>query len=200
MTRTVRRPRRRSPVSRPAVLDRRGQVWDRILAVAGQLMAERGMAAVSVEQILLAAGVSRGTFYSYCRNKSDLVVALIEPVFDDGVRDLATIAERPPADVVPGIVALYQGLWRRHRHALLLIPGIDAPTFARLRAGHLAFTDALKAAFERAAAGGKLRNGCPDYSFRVLARTAVPLLRVYADHPDGERLYAESLTALLVGP
>ena len=33
MTRTVRRPRRRSPVSRPAVLDRRGQVWERIVQV-----------------------------------------------------------------------------------------------------------------------------------------------------------------------
>jgi hypothetical protein len=58
----------------------------------------------------------------------------------------------------------------------------------------------MKAAFERAAAGGQLRNACADYSFRVLSRTAVPLLRVYADHPDGERLFAESLTALLVAP
>lgn len=200
MTRTVRRPRRRSPVSRPAVLDRRGQVWERIVQVAGGLMAERGMAATSVEQILLAAGVSRGTFYSYCRNKSDLVVALIEPVFDEGARALSTLADEAPADVVPGIVRLYLDLWSRHRHALLLIPGVDGATFARLRPGHLAFTAAMKAAFERAAAGGELRNGCPDYSFRVLARTAVPLLRVYADHPDGERLFAESLTALLVAP
>ncbi len=200
MTRTVRRPRRRSPVSRPAVLDRRGQVWERILATAGRLMAERGVAAVSVEQILLAAGVSRGTFYSYCRNKSDLVVALMEPVFAEGTRELAGLADEPPAAVVPGLVALYQGLWQRHRHALLLIPGIDAATFARLRAPHLAYTEAMKAALGRAAAGGQLRSGCADYSFRVLARTAVPLLRVYADHPDGERLFAESLTALLVAP
>jgi hypothetical protein len=48
-----------------------------------------------------------------------------------------------------------------------------------------------------AATGGYLRSGCADYSFRVRARTAVPLLRVYADHPDGERLYAESLTGLV---
>jgi AcrR family transcriptional regulator len=200
MTRTVRRPRRRNPVSRPAVLDRRGQVWGRILATAGRLMAERGIPAVSVEQILLAAGVSRGTFYSYCGNKSDLVVALIEPVFAEGTRALTGLADQPPADVVAGIVALYRDLWQRHRHALLLIPGIDAATFARLRTPHLAYTEAMKAAFERAAAGGHLRNGCADYSFRVLARTAVPLLRVYADHPDGDRLFAESLTALLVGP
>jgi AcrR family transcriptional regulator len=200
MTRTVHRPRRRSPVSRPAVVDRRGQIWERILGAAGRLMAERGVAGVSVEQILLEAGVSRGTFYSYCRNKGDLVVALMEPVFDEGALALAGLADRPPADVVPGIANLYLALWRRHRHALLLIPGIDAATFARLRTRHLGFTGAMKAAFERAAAGGQLRNACADYSFRLLSRTAVPLLRVYADHPDGERLFAESLTALLVAP
>lgn len=200
MTRTVHRPRRRNPVSRPAVLDRRGQVWTRILDAAGRLMAQHGVAAVSVEQILLAAGVSRGTFYSYCRNKSDLLVALIQPVFEEGTRDLAGLADEPPARVVPGIVALYRSLWQRHRHALLLIPGVDAATFARLRAAHVAYTEAMKAALGRAAASGYLRTGCADYSFRVLARTAVPLLRVYADHPDGERLYTESLTALLAAP
>lgn len=163
-------------------------------------MAGRGIAAVSVEAILLAAGVSRGTFYSYCRGKSDLVVALIEPVFEEGSRALAALADQPPAAVVPGIIDLYQALWRHHRHALLLIPGVDGATFARLRPGHVAFAEAMKAALGRAAAGGRLRNGCPDYSFRVLVRTAVPLLRVYADHPDGERLYAESLAALLVTP
>jgi AcrR family transcriptional regulator len=172
-------------------------VWTRILHAAGRLMAESGVAAVSVGQILLAAGVSRGTFYSYCRNKSDLLVALIEPVFEEGTRDLAGQAHEPAAGVVPGIVALYRGLWQRHRHALLLIPGVAAATFARLRTDHLPYTDAVKAAPGRAATRGYLRSGCADYSFRVQARTAVPLLRVYADHPDGERLYAESLTGLV---
>ena len=200
MTLTVRRPRRRKTVTRAAVLDRRGQVWERLLEVSGRLMAEQGVAAVSVEQILLDAGVSRGTFYSYCRNKTDLVVALIEPVLREGAEALGALAARPPADVVPGIAALYLRLWRGHRHALLMIAGIDAAAFARLRQAHQAFTDAMKTALGRAADGRQLRNGSAEYSFRVLARTAVPLLRVYADHPDGERLFAASLTALLAAP
>ena len=56
----------------------------------------------------------------------------------------------------------------------------------------------MKSALEQAADGAQLRNGSADYSIRVIARTAVPLLRVYGDHPDGERLYAESLRALLL--
>lgn len=199
MTKTVRKPRRRSAITSTRVLDRRGRVWDDIVGVAGRLMAERGIGAVSVEQILLGAGVSRGTFYSYCRNKTDLVVAIIAPVFDEGIAALAPLAEAPPPQVVPGIVTLYQDLWHRHRHALMLIPGIDGAAFARLRQGHLAFTGAMRAALERAAGAGQLRNASADYSFRIIARTAVPLLRVYDDHPDAERLYRDSLIALLTG-
>jgi AcrR family transcriptional regulator len=198
MTRTVRRPRLRSPVTSARVLDRREQVWDKILEASARLMAEQGIAAVSVEQVLLAAGVSRGTFYSYFQHKQDLVVALIEPVFSEGTAALARLAGGPPADVIPGIVALYLDLWRRRRHALLLIPGTDAAAFARLRAAHQEFTGAMKSALERAADGAQLRNGSADFSIRVIARTAVPLLRVYGDHPDGERLYAESISALLL--
>ena len=198
MTRTVRRPRLRSPVTSARVLDRREQVWEKILGVAARLMAEQGIAAVSVEQILLAAGVSRGTFYSYFRHKQDLVVAIMEPVFGEGASALVQLADGPPADVIPGIVTLYLELWRRRRHALLLIPATDAAAFARLRTAHQEFTAAMKSALEQAADGAQLRNGSADYSIRVIARTAVPLLRVYGDHPDGERLYAESLRALLL--
>jgi len=180
------------------VLDRREQVWEKILEVSARLMAEQGIAAVSVEQILLAAGVSRGTFYSYFRHKQDLVVAIMEPVFGEGTAALVRLAKGPSAKVIPGIVALYLDLWRHRRHALLLIPGTDAAAFARLRAAHQEFTGAMKNALERAADGAQLRNGSADYSIRVIARTAVPLLRVYGDHPDGERLYADSLHALLL--
>jgi AcrR family transcriptional regulator len=197
MTATVRKPRRRGAVTSTRVLERRGRVWDQIVGVSGRLMAERGIGAVSVEQILLGAGVSRGSFYSYCRNKTDLVVAIIAPVFEEGVAALTPLAEASPAEVVPGIVTLYLDLWKRHRHALMLIPGIDAAAFARLRLRHLEFTSAMRAALEKSAAAGQLRNGSADYSFRVIARTAVPLLRVYGEHPDGARLYRDSLTALL---
>jgi AcrR family transcriptional regulator len=200
MTTTVRKPRRRARITSTRVLGRRGQVWEDLLAVAGRLMAEKGVAAVSVEQILLGAGISRGTFYGYCRNKTDLVVAIVEPVFAEGTPMLEDLADRPPGEVVPGIVALYADLWRRRREALLLIPGVDAAAFARLRAAHHAYTAAMNAALERAESGGTLRNGSAAYSFRVLTRTAVPLLRVYDDHPDGGRLYRESMLALLVGP
>lgn len=200
MTATVRKPRHRPRISSPKVLDRRGQAWERLLAEAARLMAERGVAAVSVEQILLAAGMSRGTFYGYCGGKADLLVAIMAPVFTEGRAALEALASRAPREVVAGVVDLYADLWRRRRHALMLIPGIDAAVFARLREAHVAYTAAMTAALERAAAGGALRNDSAAYSFRVLTRTAVQLLRVYQDHPQAERLYRESMLALLLRP
>lgn len=198
MRSTVRRPRRRERISSPKVLDRRSQAWEQLLAVAGKLLAERGPAAVSVEQILLGAGMSRGTFYGFCNGKTDLLVAILEPVFTEGTAELERLAGEPPAAIVPGIIGLYADLWRRRRHALMLIPGVSAAAFARLRSAHLAYTSAMRRALEHASKAATLRNGDAEWSFRVLTRTAVPLLRVYQDHPDGERLYRESMSALLL--
>jgi hypothetical protein len=82
----------------------------------------------------------------------------------------------------------------------MLIPHVDKASFARLRAAHDGYASAMQQALQLAADGGRLRNGSAAWSFRVLARTAVPLLRVYDDHPEGQRLYAESLAALLLNP
>lgn len=195
---TVRKPRRRDRISSTRVLERRGQTWEKLLATAGLLMAEAGPTRVSVQQILLGAGISRGSFYGYCANKTDLLVAIIEPVFTEGCAALTTLLNEPPKAVIPGIVAMYIDLWARRRHALMLIPGVDAATFARMRNAHQAYTTAIKQALEHAAMDAQLRNESAAYTFRVLTRTAVPLLRVYKDHPNGERLYRESMLALLM--
>lgn len=197
---TVRKPRRRDRIVSPKVADRRGQVWEELLSVAGGLMAENGIAAVSVEQILLAAGISRGTFYSFCGGKGDLVAAIIKPALDEGAAALEKIAGQPAPGIIAAVVGVYEELWRRHRNALLMIPGVDAEAFARVRDAHKTFTDAMARALERAEAGGQLRNASARDTFRVITRTAVPLLRIYQDHPDGPRLYRESMTALLASP
>lgn len=195
---TVRKPRRRERISSRKVLQKRSQAWENLLAVAARLMAEQGVARVSVEQILLAAGLSRGTFYGFCAGKTDLLVAIIEPVFTEGTAALEVLLDEKPAAVIPGIVDLYADLWRRRRYALMLIPSVDEAAFARMRQAHLSYTTAMKRALEHAERDARLRNASAVYTLRVLTRTAVPLLRVYQDHPDGERLYRESMLALLL--
>jgi AcrR family transcriptional regulator len=80
-----RRPRRSGPVERPGAfggkrdLNRRKRVQD--LVDAGlALFLERGIEAVTIDEVAREAGMAKGNFYRYFRDKADLVEAVIQPV------------------------------------------------------------------------------------------------------------------------
>ena len=80
-----RRPRRAGPIERPGAvggkrdLNRRKRVQD--LVDAGlNLFLERGIEAVTIDEVAREAGMAKGNFYRYFRDKADLVDAVIEPV------------------------------------------------------------------------------------------------------------------------
>ncbi|MEX1162022.1 MAG: TetR/AcrR family transcriptional regulator [Nitriliruptor sp.] len=63
----------------------------RLRDAARQVFAERGYAAARVEDVVAAAGVSHGTFYTYFTNKAGALDALI----DETARELQTVVEEP---------------------------------------------------------------------------------------------------------
>lgn len=80
-----RRPRRAGPVERPGAvggkrdLNRRRRVQDLIDAGLTLFLA-RGVEAVTIDEVAREAGMAKGNFYRYFRDKPDLVEAVIEPV------------------------------------------------------------------------------------------------------------------------
>jgi TetR/AcrR family transcriptional repressor of nem operon len=54
-----------------------GENRSAILAAAGRLLRERGSAAVSVSDVMTAAGLTHGAFYGYFRSKEELVAAVL---------------------------------------------------------------------------------------------------------------------------
>ena len=48
------------------------------------------------------------------------------------------------------------------------------------------------------AEAGLLRNGDVTLSYLLLAKTGIPLLRLYQSHPDFDTVYRESILALLL--
>ncbi len=176
---------------------KRGEAAGRILAAGGRLFANRGLAQVSVEDILAEAKVSRRTFYAYFANKYELVASLINPALAEGVSLLTEVRRQDSKLLLPGIVDAYVKLWNSHQDALSAIESLESDVMPYIEMGHKKFVAVLKTLLDSAAKAGELRNDDAQYTFQLITRTAVPLLKVYADHPDGQELYRAGMLALL---
>ena len=197
MEKSVTKPRTGAVIQSPKVVERRSRIRDGLLSTGARLFVEKGVEAVSVEEIIEAVGISRRTFYGFFANKYELVGSILRPVLESGAAELAVIEKRPPAEIVPAIVDLYLRLWAEQSDALLTIGVAGAQVLPYIEADHRAFGAAIQSLLEKAAAAGELRNGCADYTFKVISRTAIPLLKVYRGHADMAAMYRESMIALL---
>lgn len=182
------------------MLEKRERTREALQRSAAKLFTERGIAAVSVEEILADAGVSRRTFYGFFANKYELAASLVNPALADGAAELEELAGGDDNSLVDGVVGCYLHLWERHGDSLALIASLDADVLPLIEESHRRFGGALREVLERAAAAGHLRNGDAMLSFRVISRTAVPLLKIYADHPRRRELFRDSMLALLLEP
>lgn len=80
-----RRPRRAGPLERPGAqggkrdLNRRKRVQD-LIDAGLELFLEGGIEGVTIDEVAREAGMAKGNFYRYFRDKADLVEAVIEPI------------------------------------------------------------------------------------------------------------------------
>jgi AcrR family transcriptional regulator len=145
-------PRRRRAAAAPrAATDhrtrvghaRRARTRARIVEAAAHVFAENGAEGAVINDFVLAAGVSRGTFYNYFRTISELLEATIawmaddlthagEPQvasIDDVVLRLATAMTRIPNAATVGAVArhhLVRDLIQGRKSAAFEFPSVDA--------------------------------------------------------------------------
>ena len=173
---------------------------DALLQAGARQFAARGIATVSVEDLLAEADVSRATFYGFFSNKNSLLEVILNPVFDKAIAAVQALEKSPPREALEGIYKVYLELWRTHREGLLLIPAVEPAAFKHFEAKHQALNDALLSVLIRAEKANLLRNGSASFSLRVLARTAIPLLKVYDSHPSGEALFEDAIRAVLMSP
>ena len=60
----------------------------RIVQVASRLFRRKGYQATGVDQLMSAAGLTRGGFYSHFRNKTQLLIESLELAFDESTANL----------------------------------------------------------------------------------------------------------------
>jgi len=123
-----RRPRRAGPVERPGAfggkrdINRRKRVQD-LIEAGLSLFLERGIEAVTIDEVAREAGMAKGNFYRYFRDKADLVEAVIEPVASTTREAVQACHDRlREADGRDDAVAAYGELGNRLIGALAMHP------------------------------------------------------------------------------
>lgn len=182
----------------PRIARRRERMRGALLAAASRQFATRGIGAVSVQELIAEADVSRATFYRFFSSKYNLLEEILNPIFEEALALLRAHAAAQPAAAMEGLGGVYWRLWSRHRDGMLLIPLVDGDTFRHFASQHAALNEALTRILVRAEQAELLRNGSAQYSLKIIARTAIPLLRVYDGHPAGEALFRDALKGLLL--
>jgi AcrR family transcriptional regulator len=192
-------PQRRKPAPvSPRVARRRERMKESLLAAGARQFASRGIGAVSVEDLIAEADVSRATFYQFFSSKYSLLEQILNPVLERAHERVRALMSEPPTEAIDGLIDVYLELWETRRDGLLLIPAIDHETFKHFAAPHRTLNDALLELLARAERAEILRNGSAQYSLKVIARTAIPLLRVYDGHPAAAALFRDALRGLLI--
>ena len=192
------RSQERIPRPAPRVARRRALTRERIVAAAARRFAEAGPDAVRLDEISEAADVARGTLYSHFRTKDDLLRAIVEPVLRVAVRKTAALGRLDARGGVDRVLHLYLELWHAYPDALRIAYRAQDTPHGGPGALHRSFLKGLMRVFDRAARAGILRSGDPALAGHVMRKVAVPLLELYAGHPDGNRLFVDGLRGLLL--
>lgn len=110
---------------------------DRVLVAAGRVLADKGFEAASVPDVVAAAGVGHGTFYSYWADLSGLFDALSASATRDLEAFVDAVADGPPAAAaadwlrwLEARIAEWMSLNDRHRGVLRVWSQEPAPTDA----------------------------------------------------------------------
>jgi AcrR family transcriptional regulator len=191
-------PRTGKIIRSPKVVSRRSEVCERLLETAARMFVDKGVNNVSVEELLDAVSISRATFYGFFANKTELAANVMLPVFKSGDELLKRSKTGTPRARAEQLVDMYLELWSRHRHALLLTGMVDSTLFPYIKKAHEEFGAEILRHLQAVEEAGLLRNDSATLSYLVLAKTGIPLLRLYHKQPNFELIYRESMLALLL--
>lgn len=176
----------------------------RIVAGTARALVEHGSSRLTVERIIVAAGISRATFYRHFRNRGQCLLLAHDEVFRRFVDCLlrASGSESEwPGKVAAGLSAAIDFAIERPEEAHLLIidaVGADAAVSARAIESSEYLADLLRNGRESSPCAGML----PDVTERALIGAAFGVIgsRLLGGRSDGLREIAPELIQLFLMP
>lgn len=185
-------------VSVDSLPKRRQLTRQRIIDAGCSLFSRRGVAQVSVEDILVEADVSRGTFYKYFSNKEDVLKAIVLPVFEFLISRFAQL-DKADADVVlEEVLRSYFQQWQRGAEALVLAFNIGQTNFSLVHKEHDEYVQLLIALIERIQQRGLLRLEETAVASLLIARTVVPMLQALQKTRYVEQQFIAAMRGMLL--
>lgn len=111
----------RMPRKRLTREESREQTRTRLLEAAAAVIAKKGLAATSVEDVAEHAGYTRGAFYSNFKSKTDLFIELLSRDHDDAHEELQQLLDTdlPREELQQRLAQFYGQLYRDHANYVL---------------------------------------------------------------------------------
>ncbi|MGV0625923.1 TetR/AcrR family transcriptional regulator [Mycolicibacter minnesotensis] len=168
----------------------RGSARERVLQAALALFLEHSVGGTSMQMIADRLGVSKPAVYYQFRSRDDIVIALVEPMFDDVAR-VIKIAQAMPTPqgsrdvVVSGVVELAV----RYRRLTFLFYDRAVEHAVRSREDFMAAGDHAAAI---------VRGPDPDATARVITTALMSGTLTAAADPDLEDIDDETLHEILL--
>lgn len=182
----------------PRVQRRQERTRQSIIDAATERFAEKSIGTVSVEEIIEAADVSRGTFYKLFKSKEEVLSEILQPMMELYGAKLAAIDSTDPREIIDQIIDVYVQVWRGAPTAFSLSQKDPSEYFHLLEKSHRPVMTHMRRLFKLVEPHGILRADQAESAVALMARSAVVILRTFDGNPDWERLFSTSMRGLLL--
>jgi AcrR family transcriptional regulator len=179
---------------------RRDRIKQSLLTAATDLFARHGVEDVSVEGILEAANVSRGTFYKIFASKEELLVAIVEPVFQFAHQELLNITSDNPEIIIEQIGEVYFQIWTVHASPLIIALNIGQKYFPLVQNAHDLYVMQLNTLVGKLQRKSALRIKEKMIVTRLIALSILPLLKALQGSDNFHDYFIDGMKGLLLKP
>ena len=98
-----------------------GERKDQILIAAEQVFTQKGLDQTRMDDIAEETGLSKGTLYLYFKSKDDLIIAILDRIFQ-GVFKQLDAQKNPPFSATEAIFQFTEEAIRDYQHMLRILP------------------------------------------------------------------------------